>query len=346
MKEWLGNILAVTFSLVLTLVAVEVGFRVFIKLMPAKKLDVLLERPKTYFANSKAVENQDYQYTFDKPEGVFRIAGIGDSFTFPTRMQIDDTFLKRLERFLNLNTGYRELNKAEVLNFSKMGLSTWDEIPLIKYSLKFKPNVVLLEITLNDLQRGKFEVQAKKHPNKYVFGDYRDIVKNSFILSHWKSLAFLMERIHNSKTMSSLVDYYNEPVKNQKLLDQHKEALKQIRDIVTESGAKFGAVIFPLFYTPLDEKTYPFKDLTEAIKKSLTELKVPYLDLKDRYIGIPSDRLHVVLTKDTHPNEIGHRIAAESIYEWLTGLGWIPEELKVKRQSSKMTQNTPWSRER
>ena len=43
---------------------------------------------------------RDYEYSVDKPEGVFRIAVLGDSLIFGFGVNLEDTFPKVLERML------------------------------------------------------------------------------------------------------------------------------------------------------------------------------------------------------------------------------------------------------
>ena len=84
------------------------------------------------------------------------------------------------------------------------------------------------------------------------------------------------------------------------------------------------AVVFPLFGVPLNED-YPFHPLHQKVHNCLEAAGIPYRDLFSLFEGIPLERVQVIPGADFHPNEIGHRLAAESIYEWFHELDEIPE---------------------
>jgi hypothetical protein len=48
------------------------------------------------------------------------------------------------------------------------------------------------------------------------------------------------------------------------------------------------------------------------------------LDLLPAFQGIPVERMQVIPGNDFHPNEIGHRIAAEWILRWLANREVLP----------------------
>ena len=66
----------------------------------------------------------------------------------------------------------------------------------------------------------------------------------------------------------------------------------------------------------------------------MSTLTIPALDLYPAFAGIPLDRLQVIVGQDFHPNEIGHRIAAEAILEWLKKDALLPSNLFPKVTSN------------
>ncbi len=113
-------------------------------------------------------------------------------------------------------------------------------------------------------------------------------------------------------------------------MKQFTYALSQISRAVKESESTLGAVLFPLFGLPLDD-SYPFHDLHEKVMHLLSERSIPAVDLYPAFAGIPLDRIQVIPREDFHPNEIGHRIAAEAILTWLEEAQLVPDELIPKR---------------
>lgn len=89
----------------------------------------------------------DREYAFTKPPGVTRILGLGDSFTQGYEVEVEETYLYRLERLLR----DRGLN-VEVLNLGVSGFGTAEELILLReYGTRFDPDVVIVGYFTNDI---------------------------------------------------------------------------------------------------------------------------------------------------------------------------------------------------
>ncbi len=55
----------------------------------------------------------------------------------------------------------------------------------------------------------------------------------------------------------------------------------------------------------------------DRLHEALANEQVRFLDLLNDYRGRDPFRLQVIPFVDSHPNEIAHRLAAESIFEYL-----------------------------
>jgi hypothetical protein len=71
---------------------------------------------------------RDYEYELDKPPDNLRIAVVSDSVTFGVGVNLEDTYVKQLERLLNNYCS----RKVEILNFGASGASTVNELELIQ----------------------------------------------------------------------------------------------------------------------------------------------------------------------------------------------------------------------
>lgn len=318
------------FGCLSALILFEVFFRVTTALYPPKQAKP--DRPAFYYAPEESRKAQDYAYPLAKPANTFRVAVIGDSFTYPTYLQFDDAFPKRLERMLNLGRMKEDRRRAEVLNFGRMGASTRSEIGLVKKALAYQPDLVLLEITLNDPEPRNFHQYAAKHPERYTSGELRIDAESHPLLSHWKSLVYLLTRVHNARTHSSLLRYYDDIYNDEDRWNEFSGAIDEIHHLAARSGARLGAVVFPFFYFPIDDR-YPFRQLHDRIHRLLDRKPIPYTDLEHSFADVATERLHVMVGKDSHPNEIAHRIAAESIYLWLEEEKLIPDDLVIRRRA-------------
>jgi len=89
----------------------------------------------------------DQEYDREKPEGVYRIAVLGDSFGMGYGVDIEDSSLFQLEK------GLEELSQCEVetLNFSVSGFGPGEEmIVLEEEALAYQPDLVIQYFTRDD----------------------------------------------------------------------------------------------------------------------------------------------------------------------------------------------------
>ena len=295
------------------LVLLEVGFRVFSALsVPPPEWS---DRPGHYYFQEGAVNYQDYIYSKQKPPGTFRIAVVGDSFTYGEKLQNDDTLPKRLERFLNLNSAQP---KIEVMNFGVPGYSTRNEVRLARQAIaSWDVDLVLLQITLNDPE---LIPKSAADLNRDETGK---LAIRQPIFEYWKSLGFVLERLNNSASHEDYQEYFFNLFTNRKTWKNFRAGLDEFSDAVRKRNRQVFAFVFPLLSHPLDER-YPFMPLHQKIASQLEANKIPYLDLFPAFSGIPEDRLVVEPGKDRHPNEIANRIAAEALLLALAKTDLIP----------------------
>lgn len=93
---------------------------------------------------------RDREYPFHKPQGVFRIAVLGDSFVEGKQVPIDSTFCKQLEARLQAappdGLGY------EAINFGVGGYGSCQEMLLLEeLAFRFEPDLVLCVQYANDV---------------------------------------------------------------------------------------------------------------------------------------------------------------------------------------------------
>lgn len=305
----------------LTLGLLEICFRFMEKRMQPTQWS---DRPTYYFQAEKSPTLQDYPYTAEKAPGTFRIAVVGDSFSFAPFMQFTDAFPKKLEQMLNLNDSS---TKAQVINYGVPAYSTSHEVPKVAQAIKEQSDLIILQITLNDPEYKP--ITPIGITNFTNFGPMQPGASTQKLFAHWHTLAFVAQRLHNSQTYRDYINYFNNLYDNPKTWGPFKKAMGKIAKSCSKSNTRIVAVVFPLFGLPLDA-SYPFYPIHKKIDDLLTTLNVPHMDLSEYYKGIPLERLQVIPGIDRHPNEIGHRIAAERIYDYLAQNNFIPEELKIK----------------
>lgn len=94
--------------------------------------------------NSKGLRNPETPY--EKPEGVYRVLALGDSWTFGFRMNEPDAYPRQLERILNERASLRgDPRRFEVINAGVIGYSTDQEAAWLRVEgWKYQPDVVLV----------------------------------------------------------------------------------------------------------------------------------------------------------------------------------------------------------
>ena len=93
---------------------------------------------------------RDEEHELAKPDGVFRILGLGDSYTLGATARFEDTYLRVLERRLNGRRG--DHPRVEIIKAGQARYWTEPERLLLEsVGLHFQPNLVLLGFTPNDV---------------------------------------------------------------------------------------------------------------------------------------------------------------------------------------------------
>ncbi len=310
------NLIIAAVGLFLSLLLVEVAFRA---LQPGKKGLTWSDRPPGYFlpSNARTLQGEPLE---PKQSGIFRIAVVGDSFTFAPHMQYQDAFPEKLERFLNLNAGTR---RVEVLNLGVSGYSTADEVSLVREAIGNGSDLVVLEITLNDAEPRLLSPaeKAELYDAPYL---------SLGIFRVWSSLGFVLGRLHNTTTVSRYIDYHTKYFKDPVTLRRFEDSLRAMKAAADSASVPLVAVVFPLFDFPIDSH-YPFRESHEIIQSALDKHRIRALDLRPFFRNIPPERLQVIPAVDNHPNEIAHRIAAERLLALLTVHNLVPVEAIPRR---------------
>lgn len=334
-------IVASLFGLALALGAVEAGVRILVP-MRSETGPGWSDRPRFYFRAASAPSMQDYPHEPKKPANTWRVAVIGDSFTFAPYMQFTDTFPKKLEQMLNTTGSSR---RAQVLNLGVPAYSTSHEVPVARAAISEGADLIILQITLND-------PEIKHHTPSGItanapdrFGQLNLTGRLGWLASHWRTLGFVLTRLHNSETHRAYVEYFNGLFSDPRSWKQFQDSMSAIVSLSREAGTPVVAVVFPLFGLPMDER-YPFYPLHSKVNDFMRSLGVPVLDVSPIYKGIPLDHLQVLPGVDRHPNEIAHRMAAEEIYLWLEEQRLLPEDLVIKDKFATrlgVSEQRPWA---
>ncbi len=254
-----------------------------------------------------------------------RVAVIGDSFTLGAGVQPDDTYAARLERLLNANAAARP---AEVTVYGACGTSTDMQFGFLKQALARPSHLVILGICLNDaenwgradeLMRWRAELMPRPLPRLA-----QAAVRHSR-LAFW--IRTLADRV---RLRRASLRYY------QRLYDpgysgwqQMSRALELFQNDCRNEDVPCVALIFPLLADPFARGRYPYEFVHAAIRRRLTELGMPHVDLLDVLRGAAPARMQAIPNLDPHPSEICHRIAADTLLSFLLDKGYLDPSYRL-----------------
>ncbi len=236
---------------------------------------------------------RDKEYAIPKPQGVFRIAVIGDSVTMGEGVAIEDTYHSVLEERLNAEAGKPEF---EFINFGVAGYSLPQYRATIQHKVpKYQPDLILIGFcAANDSKKPNLEAFNKPFQVKPTFNGFFNV----FFFEH---IGNLYKRVY--KYLRNRYPAYNA---DEGYLN---EEFKKLADLTSRLG-------IPVLVVYLDNRSLS-KDY-EMVKKA-SELN--HFTLINGTNGF-SDKIapeHAIYKTDNHPNALANRIMAQSIYHELRG---------------------------
>ncbi len=278
--------------------------------------------------NSLGFRGKDY--SLEKPKNTKRIVLLGDSFAFGAGAAEEVILPTQLENMLDQK--YADTH-IQVLNLGVSDYNTDDQLALFQEKgIALEPDLVVLLYVMNDIEikseylddsknNKKQPSESKKQSNGNT-RQYRNplygIVNTLRSQSHF--LAYLAPRVASlGRTLGfdlpSSGSFYSEAFANDvEGWKRSKNALREIHSICKKNEIRFALVLFPLMTNFND--SYPAKKSHEIIQEFAQNENIPFLDLLPHYMGKNARTLWVSPT-DGHPNEEGHRIAAEAFTRFL-----------------------------
>jgi hypothetical protein len=254
-----------------------------------------------------------------KPDGVFRIVAVGDSYTFGDGVYPEDAYPQRLAaRFRDL----QPISSIEVVTWARRGWNTAQELRSIRPHLDtLSPDLLLIGFTLNDTElpySDERESARERTLPRLPPGRFARWIQSRSVLfdSLWTSL-------ENIRLRRALAVYYRDLHRAGPGVSECRRALKGFHRFARNRGIPMLVVVFPIFDSQLDHR-YRYAGAHQAIVERLAALNIPSIDLLPYYQGLDGRRLAVTPFTDPHPSELAHRIAADAIVHYLVRDGLVP----------------------
>ena len=310
-----AELLLLAGSLLVTALTAEVALRIIGAGKP---------RPTGYApvnTNRRAMRPQntrgyrDLERAQPKPQGVRRVLSLGDSFAWGASVEFEDAYPQRLERGLTR----RRRERWEVVNLALPGMNTVDQAAQLEgEGFAYQPDVIVLGFVLNDSE----DMQAAETRRAEEWTEPRQREPRGWERS--MLLRFVGHRLwatmENRRRVSGYLSMYADEAPG---WIASRAALKTIGARCRERGVPLVVAIFPLFGNPLDE-SYPFATVHAKVARAAEEAGARVIDLLPAYRGLRWEILVVNGVDDEHPNEIAHRIAANTLLHALDEVVPLP----------------------
>lgn len=233
---------------------------------------------------------------------LYRIAVLGDSFTFGFRVAGETTYPAVLEDLLNRASSEA---RFDVLNFGVGGYSTHDEALVLTHKAStWNPALIILGYYFNDPETEPLQ-PLHRHYHQPAWWQHFNLTR--LVAWGWRR----WEEIYHGGG-----DYYRflhapETEHWQSVL----RAFAQIQRTANGLEAPVLVVIFPVTQDrPWAD--YPYRDLHRQVADAARAHGFHVLDLLGPFAERPGQEL-MARSWDNHPSVTGHAVAARAIQRWI-----------------------------
>jgi len=241
-----------------------------------------------------------------KAPGRYRIAIIGDSFTFGNGVEEPDRFSNLIQGVLG--------PQYEVLNFGHPGNNLPDHLIELDLVLKLSPDFVLLQLYENDFETPEMMANRPKDHRLMPLDMDERMMRSSLLyrllIDHWNQLQ------EATGLAEGYTNYMARHLRDPDSPDAVRTSgmLLQFIDRAQSAGVANGGVFFPALYG-LHPKgaNYPFDYLNDRVKQLYTLAQTPYLDLLPSFLTVKDPSSLWVNRFDPHPNGRANHLAAVAI---------------------------------
>jgi hypothetical protein len=240
-----------------------------------------------------------------KPPGTYRIAVVGDSFTYGNGIRREDRFSDLIQARLPAS--------FEVLNFGQPGANTPQHLHKVSMILeRNQPDFVLLQWYVNDVEDDDVAHRPAPAPLLPIRR-----------LHGWLSNVSAFYTVANmqwaeAQVVAGVTESYEAYLKRR--LDDPNSAdskhdralLSRLIALCKQRGVPIGIVMFPDTAASLDE-TYPFGYLHDRVRDVCAEQGITCVDLRGDFSHVRPRRELWASRLDHHPSARANAIAAEKI---------------------------------
>ncbi len=264
-------------------------------------------RPGSIGINAYGI--RDHDYPLARPAGGLRIVIIGDSVGYGfcndgEVLGVDSVFPKQLEQMLRQSSS----RPVEVINLCVSGYDTVQEVEfLVQKGLALHPDIVIVAYCLND----DFDASAElmRFQANPQFGIDSAIGRSLVLKSHLARLIWLRH-------------WRRPPPAPQGSVTRTEAGFQRLATLAREHGFQPVIVVFPLFEPAA---TYRWGQFHRNVAQVAARFNFPLLDLFGPFSAATGGDLRALQGRCNreHPDERGHRAAAQAIQQFLEARGLL-----------------------
>jgi len=305
--------------------------------------------------NSNGLRDNDY---LDNQEAATVILGLGDSFTFGTGVDFQDSYLYQLEELLQ----DKEKN-FKVINAGVPGYGTKQEIEFLKKCGEYySPDIILVGFTISNdpydnlynpedfTVKDGFLIETKSQEERLRTPKFYYL--KSFLRRHSYLYSFVTNRLKGTKALRAFfrksnvavnvfpieLQFYNKAFSptveecyraTYQALDELKDHCELIGTRPLIIGIPTQTQINPRIWKKvqhiygLEASNYDLDLPNKVIAEICKEAGVEYFDLLPALRSVAQNGQQPYFEIDGHWNQLGHRLAAESICSFMKDNDYI-----------------------
>jgi GDSL-like Lipase/Acylhydrolase family len=276
-------------------------------------VDAVVRRDRIHIHINAQGQRDDADRPTAKPEGVYRVVVLGDSFTFGGKVPLEQTFSRTLERkFQRLDA-----RRYEVINLAVPGYNTEQEmLSLREAGLAYRPDLVVVNFVLNDAGQ---MVQLVPNGSHLPVG-LRRVLKRSdlvqFVYAWLKQIRFLARGGAFREA-----EKYADIEAGDPRWEACRAALAEIHRLASAGHADLLVVVWPMLVDLGPD--YPHRAKHQLLVAECERLGIPVLDLLPTFEGHEASMLWAA-RNDHHPNGTALEMGAEAVVRDLAAQHMLP----------------------
>jgi len=260
-----------------------------------------------------------------KPEGVFRILGLGDSFTYGVGASFDETYLHQLQDMLNRRPGAHP--RVEIIKGGMPGhFPELERLLLEHYGRQFEPNLMLVAFLPNDVIDTFYGADTLR-VSKLGYLTTREAAElgeaGAWLYVHSHAARMILGKMVASRLQKGRRDRWPEVYKPDGYHEDDWRQLELQYEKMIQIARSIGARIFLVHIPqkgPWEESTsYPPSRLAQWC----AERGVAFVDTLPA-LRAASGEATLYWDKDGHCNAAGYRVIAATLYDALIERNLVP----------------------